>query len=135
MVAPSEAVIACNNLAQILLEEDRNLPTAFALSQFAFAASEGRPYRAETAETFAHALFRSGHVQAAEKVAQFAVELKPELATARYRLAAIQTAANKKEQALAECREALRLEPDFKDADKARRLIQELQRDLETTRE
>jgi len=124
--APSLAVVASNNLANILLSENRNLPLALAMSHFAFNAPQSHAYRADTAETFAHALSKMGYVRNAETIARYAVRLAPEKAETHYRLATVLEQLNKTEEALAECRKALELNPNFEGAQEARKLLEKL---------
>ena len=114
--APSLAVVASVNLANILLEENRNLPMALAMAHFAFSAPRSQPYGADAAETFAHALLKMGYVGNAETVARYAVKLAPESAVNHYRLATVLQQLGNTEEALAECRKALESDPDFRPA-------------------
>jgi len=124
--APSLAVVASNNLANILLSENRNLPLALAMSHFAFSAPQNHAYRGDAAETFAHVLLKMGYVRNAEVIARYAVRLTPEKAESHYRLATVLEQLNETEEAQAECRKALELNPNFEGAQEARKLLEKL---------
>ena len=134
-VAPSKAVAASNNLADLLLRQDRNVAVALALSHFAHVQAAGQPYWPETADTYAQALMKLGHAEAGRLVAQQAAQQHPDSPIILYRLATILDKMDKKEKALEQVRKALKTNKEFPGLKKAQKLAQRLKKEVKATSE
>ena len=130
-VAPSKAVVASNNLADLLLRQERNVAVALALSHFAHVQAAGKPYWPDTADTYAQALMKLGHAEAGRLVAQQAANQRPDSPVVHFRLATILDKMDRKEMALEQVRKALKMEKDFPGMEEAQKLAQRLEKEVE----
>ncbi len=122
--SPPQAVTASNNLAQMLLAEDRDLPVAIAMAYCAYANSVG-PARGHTADTFAVALMKAGYAARAVNVAREAARAQPHDPGRQLRLGIAEAAAGNPELAAAAWARAIQLAPDSEAAQQARGLLQQ----------
>lgn len=108
---------ALNNLAWVLLMENRDPAEAVALLQRALAADPEHRYL--YLDSLGWAQFRGGETSAARKTLREALEQTPKeenylLAESHYHLGVILKEAGEKEQAILQIQESLRLHPDPK---------------------
>lgn len=122
----AEAVVAANNLANLLLANNRDLPLALSLANMAHADSQGRPLHVHTADTLAKALIRSGYAARALRVAQIAASAKPKDAKRRLRLGIAQSEAGATDHAAASFQKVVELAPKSPQADLARQLLKKV---------
>ena len=134
-MAPSKAIVASNNLADLLLRQERNVAVALALSHFAHVQAAGKPYWPETADTYAQALLKLGHAEAGRLVAKQAASQRPDSPRVHYRLATILDKMDKKQKALEVVRKALKMEKEFPGLEKAQKLAQRLEKEVEKASE
>ena len=106
---------ALNNLAWVMVMEDRDLEEAVELLERALAADPEHRYL--YLDSLGWALFRSGKIAAARETLREALEQTPEdetylLAETHYHLGVILKEAGKREEAVFHLGESLRLRPD-----------------------
>jgi tetratricopeptide (TPR) repeat protein len=106
---------ALNNLAWVMVMENRDLDGAVALLTLALAADPEHPYL--YLDTMGWALYRKGEVDAARQTLRLALDQTPEeeiylRAEAHYHLAVILKETGEAEEAAFQLRESLRYHPD-----------------------
>jgi len=125
-IAPARAVVAGNNLADMLLSANEDIPLALALAYSAHVNSLGGPLERHTADTLAQALIKAGYPARAVLVARTAAQAEPNDPRRHLRLGLAEAAAGNVEAAAAALERALELDPQSEQADTARGLLEKL---------
>ncbi len=110
--APTRAVVASNNLAELLMANQRDVPMALAFAYNAHLRSVGSPLHAHVADTLAEALIKAGYPSTALGLAREAAGVEPKSADRRFRLGVAEAAAGNNQEAITALEEAARLQPD-----------------------
>ena len=126
--APERAVVAANNLADMLLAQDRDLPLALAFAYLAHAHARGAPQEAEVADTLAHALIKTGYPVHAASAARMAARAEPDDAERQFRLGLAEAAVGNTEAAVAALARARAESPDADWAAFAAQLVEKLKK-------
>jgi len=122
-VAPDYPV-AANNLAYLMLSHGGNSDVALSLAQ---TARRGMPDSTNTADTLAFAYIQKGAYASAVDLLQDAIKKAPGNATYEYHLGVAYQKQNQPAKARQHLQRALQLDPKFRDADAARKLLGGLQ--------
>jgi tetratricopeptide (TPR) repeat protein len=125
----TRAAVAYNNLADIMLSRGQAAPLALALAHTAQAMSPASTY-ADTADTYADALIRSGLPAAAVRPARVAAEHDPESALAQLRLGMAEAAVGNREKAIAAVKKSQDLAQTEKMRKRARALLENITENL-----
>jgi tetratricopeptide (TPR) repeat protein len=129
--APDRAVVAANNLAELLLSDQHDVPLALAFAYAAHLRSAGTPLHAQVADTLAQALIRAGYPATALGVAREAAGADPQSADRRFRLGVAEAAAGNNTAAISALEEAAHLEPDSEPGKMAQGLAEFLRKQAE----
>jgi len=121
-----DSIIALNNLAYALAVRKGNAGEALPFAQRAMGLSGGRS--PEAADTLAWVQHLLGRDQEAADILARIVKASPERAAFRLHLAAVYAALGKIDEAAAELREAVRLEPELDKSDEAKAIRAKLGR-------
>jgi len=113
--------IALNNLSALVVADNPELAV-----DLATRASELAPDVAAVMDTLAWATFKSGDISGAEEILADVVNSDPNNVTATYRLGVVMQASGKNDTARSLMERALTLDPDFKYAREARKMIADL---------
>jgi len=120
------AYMAGNNLADLLLSQNRDISLALALAHWSYMMSRGSNVEDNCADTFARALLRAGYPAKAVSLARFAVAAEPDNVERRLRLVVAEAAAGNLDEAIAHLDKIAQLEPDSEEARKIRELVERL---------
>lgn len=123
---PARALVASNNLAQMLLADDEDTSVALALAYAAYANSAGLALRHHTSDTFATALIKAGYPARALEPARQAAAAEPDNAGRQLRLAIAEIAVGNAQQARAACGRVFQLAPDSEAAEAAKEVLEKL---------
>jgi tetratricopeptide (TPR) repeat protein len=123
-VAPERATIAANNLAELLLTQEEDIPLALAFAYSAHVRSLGTPLGPAAADTLAKALIKANYPSSAVGLARIAAEVQPASPDRQYRLGVAEAAAGNVEQAIAALNRVSELDPDSEAAAMARDLAE-----------
>ncbi len=126
--APEQAAVAANNLADMLLAQERDLPLALAFAYLAYTHSRGTPQEAEVADTLAHALIKMGYPLYALAAARLAAGAKPDAADRQFRLGLAEAAAGNTEAAVAALARARAQSPEAEWVPFAGQLLEKLKK-------
>jgi len=120
------AYMAGNNLADLLLSQNRHAPLALALAHWSYMMSRGSNVEDNCADTFARALLKTGYPTRAVSLARFAVVAEPDNVDRRLRLVVAEAAAGNLDEAMAHLDKIAQLEPDSEQARQIRELVERL---------
>lgn len=124
--APDRSIIAANNMAELLLSENKDIPLALAFAYSAHVRAFGTPLEAPAADTLANALIRAGYPASAVGLARMAARIRPDSPERHYRRGLAEAAAGNLEEALRAFDKAAELDPDSESAVLARGLAEML---------
>ncbi len=124
--APERALIAANNMAELLLSADMDIPLALAFAYSAHLRALGTPLEAPAADTLTKALMKAGYPAGAVGLARVAATVLPENSGRQYRLGLAEAAAGNVDEAAAALDRAADLARDADLADMARGLAETL---------
>jgi len=114
---------AANNLAYLLVSQDKEIDTALGLAQ---KAKEKQPDNPAIMDTLGWIYYKKGLYDAAVRELEGCVGKIPENASVRYHLGLSYHESGKKDLAKKELEEALRINEKFEGADNARKILSEM---------
>lgn len=123
---PRRAIVASNNLAALMLQEDKNKAMALALAYIARANTASSSTAEHAVDTLAQALIQTGNASTALVPARQAAEANPEDPSRQLRLGMAELAAGNRKKARGALQQAQKLAKTDKTRNRAKKLLKAL---------